>query len=481
MMNKKTFLTLALAISCLTAAQTAVAASDDPVIMTINGKPILRSEFEYSYNKNNGKEVIDHKTVEEYVPLFVNYKRKVEAALDAKYDTLTSYRKEFRQYRDQQVAPTLINNADIEQEAKKIYQDTKDRIGPDGLLNPAHILIRVGQNDSESVKAAAEQRADSIYNAIKKGAKFEDLAVKLSQDMGSARRGGDIGWIQHGQTLPKFDEAAFALKDGEVSEPVLSEVGYHIIKINGRKQLEPYDTLRSDILNFIDKRGIREAMAKNRLKAIAVAKGMTEDQVMDSRTDSIAAISLDTKYLIQEYHDGLLLFEASNREVWEKAAKDEEGLLKFFKKNRKKYAWDEPRFKGIAYYTRDIADVEAVKKSVKGKKFADWAQILRNTFNNDSVLRIRVEKGIFKKGDNALVDKNEYDVADAKVKEVQDFPNTATYGKMLKAPEELSDVKALVIADYQSAMEEEWLKVLEKKYPAEINQEVLKTVKPRKE
>ncbi len=477
-MNKKTLLASAMVMLC--AAVPAIQAADeDPVIMTINGKPILRSEFEYSYNKNNGADVIDHKTVEEYVELFINYKRKVEAALDAKYDTLTSYRKEFRQYRDQQVAPTLINAADVEQEAQKIYRDTKDRIGPDGLINPQHILIRVGQNDDEAVKQKAGQRADSIYNAIVNGADFNILAATHSQDPGSARRGGEIGWIQHGQTLPKFEETAFALKDGEVSKPVLSEVGYHIIKIKGRKQLEPYDSLRTDIHNFIEKRGIREAMAKNRLKSIAETKGMTEEQVMDNRADSISAIDSDMKYLIQEYHDGLLLFEISNREVWEKAAKDEAGLAKFFKKNRKKYTWDEPRFKGIAYHTREAADVEAVKKSVKGKAFDDWAQILRTTFNNDSVLRIRVEKGIFKKGDNGLIDRNEFGVAGAKVKEVKDFPNVATFGKIIKTPEEFSDVKALVVADYQEMMEKEWLKTLAAKYPAKVNQEVLKTVKPK--
>ena len=477
-MNTKTIMASALAMLCLSIPALSME-DEDPIIMTINGKPIQRSEFEYSYNKNNGEDVIDHKTVEEYVELFVKYKRKVEAALDAQYDTLISYRKEFRQYRDQQVAPTLINDNDVEAEAQRIYKSTKERIGPDGLVNPQHILIRVGQNDTEEAKNTAEQRADSIYNAIVAGANFDNLAISLSQDPGSARRGGDIGWIQHGQTLPKFDEVIFALKDGEVSKPVLTEVGYHIIKVKGRKQLEPYDSLRTDIYNFIEKRGIREALAKNRMKAIAESKGISEEQVMDNRADSISSIDADMKYLIQEYHDGLLLFEISNREVWEKAAKDEAGLEKFFKKNRKKYAWDEPRFKGIAYRTRDVEDVEAVKKSVKGKDFADWAQILRTTFNNDSVLKIRVEKGIFKKGDNGLVDRNEFGVADAKVKEVKDFPNTATYGKMIKAPETYSDVKALVVADYQEAKEQEWVKTLESRYPVEINYEVLKTVKAK--
>ena len=65
---------------------------DDPVIMTVNNQPVLRSEFEYSYNKNNSEGVIDKKTVDEYVDLFVNYKLKVAAALEARYDTLTSFK-----------------------------------------------------------------------------------------------------------------------------------------------------------------------------------------------------------------------------------------------------------------------------------------------------------------------------------------------------------------------------------------------------
>lgn len=194
---------------------------------------------------------------------------------------------------------------------------------------------------------------------------------------------------------------------------------------------------------------------------------------MDARADSISAIDQDMKYLIQEYHDGLLLYEVSNHEVWEKAASDEKGLGKFFKKNKKKYAWDEPRFKGIAYHTKDIADVEAVKKSVKGKKFDEWASVLRTTFNNDSVLRIRVEKGIFKKGDNGLVDKMQFGVADAKVKTMKNFPHDAVYGKMLSAPEEMSDVKALVVADYQELMEKEWVKSLREKYPVDVRWDII--------
>ncbi len=461
-------------------ASCAMAQDADPVIMTINGKPVLRSEFVYSYNKNNGEDVIDHKTVEEYVELFVNYKRKVEAALDAHLDTLTSYNKEFRQYRDQQLLPSLVSNDDIEKETKKIYDQTAKRIGPDGLVDVAHILLRVPQNAEEDDKAKAEQRADSIYNAIMKGADFAELARTKSEDPGSARNGGRIGQIEHGQTLEVFDKAAFALKDGEVSKPVLSEVGYHIIKMIEHKQFPPFDSVHQDILQFIEKRNIRDAIARERVKNMAAAAGKTEMEMMDAIADSASVADADTKYLIKEYHDGLLLYEISNREVWEKAAQDTKGQEAFFKKNKKKYTWDAPRFKGIAYHTRDIADVEAVKKSLKGKSFDKWVDILRTTFNKDSVLRIRVEKGVFKKGDNGLVDKNEFGVADAKVKEIKDFPNTATYGKVIKTPEEMSDVKAAVIADYQDAMEKDWLKQLAARYPFTLNKEVLATVKEEK-
>ena len=87
-------------------------AQTDPVIMTVAGVPVPRSEFEYSYNKNNGADVIDKKTVDEYVDLFINYKLKVAAALEAKYDTLTSFKQEYTMYRDQQVRPTMVTDAD---------------------------------------------------------------------------------------------------------------------------------------------------------------------------------------------------------------------------------------------------------------------------------------------------------------------------------------------------------------------------------
>ena len=319
-------------------AITAGAQTSDPVVMTINGQNVTRSEFEYSYNKNNGDEVIEKTTVEQYVPLFVNYKLKVAAALDARLDTLTSFKQEFAKYRDQQVRPTIVTSEDVENEARKIYDDRQKMIGDKGLIRPAHILIRLAQKASSAAQDSAKARIDSIYACLRSGADFADLATRLSQDPGSAKRGGLLPWICIGQTLKEFEDVAFSLNKGEMSKPFLSPVGYHIVKMTDRKQLEPYDSLRANIITFIEKRNLRDAIAQRKVSEMVKSSDgrLTVAEIMQQRADSLAKVDETMKYLIQEYHDGLLLFEVSNREVWEKAAADSVGQMKWYKKYRKK-------------------------------------------------------------------------------------------------------------------------------------------------
>lgn len=330
---RKTLLSILCAFAITAGAQTS-----DPVVMTINGQNVTRSEFEYSYNKNNGDEVIEKTTVEQYVPLFVNYKLKVAAALDARLDTLASFKAEFAKYRDQQVRPTIVTSEDVENEARKIYDDRQKMIGDKGLIRPAHILIRLAQKASSAAQDSAKARIDSIYACLKSGADFADIATRLSQDPGSAKRGGLLPWICTGQTLKEFEDVAFALNKGEISKPFLSPVGYHIVKMTDRKQLEPYDSLRANIITFIEKRNLRDAIAQRKVSEMVKSSDgqLTAAEIMQQRADSLAKVDETMKYLIQEYHDGLLLFEISNREVWEKAAADSVGQMKWYKKYRKK-------------------------------------------------------------------------------------------------------------------------------------------------
>ena len=464
--------------ACFMSAAALAQTTDDPVVMTINGEPVLRSEFEYSFNKNNSEGVIDKKTVEEYVDLFVNYKLQIAAALDAKIDTLKSYKDEFRQYRDQQIRPLLVTDADMEREAHKIYDDAAKRVGPDGLIRTAHILIRANQQAPQAEWDAAKVRIDSIYKALKAGADFAELATRVSQDPGSARQGGLLPFVQRGQLVKEYEDAAFALQPGEMSGIVTSPFGYHIILMKERKQFEPFEYHRNSILRFMEQRNMRDNIASQKIDSLVAAnpKGLTKEEMMDQKSDEFAAKDMELKYLIREYHDGLLLYEIKNMNVWDKGAKDEEGLARYFKKHKKNYAWDEPRYKGMAYHVKDVADIKAVKDCVKKLDFDKWADKLRTTFNADSVIRIRVEKGIFKKGDNALVDSLVFK-KDTTVTKVKDYPYDAVYGKILKkGPETYQDVRGQVVSDYQEQLEKEWIAQLRRKYTFKVNEEVLKTV-----
>ena len=471
-MKFKSLLAAMLIVASSAGAQTA-----DPVVMTINGNPVLRSEFEYSYNKNNSETVVDKKSVADYVPLFVNYKLKVLAAEAAGIDTTSAFRKEFLSYRDQQVRPSFINDDDVEAEARKIYKETQTRIDSNGgLVRPSHILLMLKQNATQAEQDAAKLRADSIYTALVKGANFADLARRLSDDKGSASRGGDISWVQKGQTVKEFEDVVFAMKKGELSKPFLSPFGYHIVKLTDKQNFFPYDSLRTDIRRFIDQRGLRERIISQKLDSLAKAAkpATTVQALLDQRVKEMSAKDSGLRNLIREYHDGLLLYEISNRLVWDKAAKDEAGLAAFFKKNRKRYAWTEPRFKGIAYNCKDAADVEAVKRSIKKVDFADWAETLRKQFN-DSTLRIKVVKGVFKKGDNALVDREVFH-KDTTYTAPKGYEHVAVFGKTLKAPKTYDDVRELVVADYQEYLEKQWIADLRKQYHVVLNEEVLATV-----
>lgn len=452
------------------------AQSSDPILMRINGQSVTRSEFEYSYNKNNAEGVIDKKTINDYIPLFVAYKLKVEAAKDAKLDTLNSFQKEFAGYRDQQIRPAFITDEDVEAEAKKLYAETQQQIDNNGgMLKLAHILILVPQHADSLTQLSAKNRIDSIYTALKKGADFAKLAKELSQDQGSASKGGELSWIVKGQTLKEFEDAAWAMKDGEMSKPVKTAVGWHIILRKGHQNFYSYESQRDAIMNYISQRGLKENIIDMKLDSLAKARHSTPSDILDAKRQEMEANDLNLKYLIQEYHDGLLVYEISNREVWEKAQQDFLGQESFFKRNRKNYKWEEPRFKGMAYCTRQAEDIENVKKAVKGKPFEKWAEILRSTFNSDSVLRIRVEEGIFKKGYNALVDKQIFG-KDTLATPLKDFPYTAVYGKKISAPETVDDVRQQVISDYQEALEKRWVEALRKLYRVEIDENVLQTV-----
>lgn len=454
-----------------------VSMAQDPVVMTIGGRNIGRTEFEYFFNKNNDSKNKTGKAVEDYVDLFINYKLKVLAAEDAHLDTLSSFIKEFRNYRDMQLRPYVSDEAYEDSVAKSVYDAYKKEVGDSDLLHIAHIMMILPQRSSDVLKAAKKERIDSAYQALKNGADFTELAKKCSEDYTTAPNGGDLPWIGPKQTLPEFEKVAYSLKPGEYSKPFLSSVGYHIIYMKERKKLEPYAEKKAEIMKMLESRGIKDMAAEHKIsQMVEASKGkLTREDVMANLEKQAGKSDRNLKYLVEEYHDGLLLYEASNRFVWKKAAEDQPGLEKYFKKNKAKYKWDSPRFRGFVIFTKSQKLLSDAQNFLKKYSTEEGIVAFNQSLPKDSLKSMRIRFGVFKEGEDAHVDYFAFKKA-APTTQNKFFPFSGISGKVLSSPKIYSDVKAQVTSDYQDEKEKEWVEGLRKKYPFTVNKEVLSTV-----
>lgn len=457
-------------------AVTGFAQANDPILMTINNQPIKRSEFEYSYNKNNSEGVIDKKTIEEYVPLFVNFKLKVLAAKEAQFDTITSVKNDLMSYREQMVLPTITDNAFIEAKAFETYKATAARFGGQDLLTASHILVLMKQDATPEQQKVAKVRIDSIYNALKAGADFAELATKCSDDKMSAVKGGSLGQFGKGMTIPDFENVAYQLKAGELSEPFKSTVGWHVIKMIERHPFEPYEYHREAIMKFLDARGIQKVAANHYIDSLAKNEGVERQVIIDRKFNELIKNSSEQNFLAQEYYDGTMMYEIVKTNVWDVAAEDEVGLATYFAKNKKKYQWDSPRFKGILIKAKKQEIIDNAPKILKKEKDdSKWGQMLVDEYNKDSLVLVRIEHGVYKEGDNANIDILQFG-KQAELKTPNGYDYLYAYGRKISKPETYKDVKSQVISDYQSAKEQEWVEQLRKKYSFSVDKEVLKTV-----
>ena len=467
---------LLFALCAATMASTAMAQADDPIVMTVNGEDVRRSEFEYSYNKNNTDLVVDKASLDEYVELFVNYKLKVAAAKDAQLDTMVSFQQEMADYRAQQAEEYLLDSAFIEAEAHKVYDSTVESIGSEGLFQASHILVRLSQRASAAEQARAKHRIDSLYRELKGGADFVTMASLYSEDPGSARNGGMLPWLHKGQLLEEFEVVALAMQPGELSEPVLSPVGYHIIYMNDRKQFEPYEYHREGILEFLDQRGIRSAAKQSMGVKLARQMGTTPEQALERAEKELDAKYPEFGFLMKEFYEGSLLYEISVREVWDKAANDEKGLEKYFKKNKKNYRYDEPVYRGLVVHCISEDVLKGVKKVVKKQPQKEWVKVIRENFNSDSLIQVRMVRGPFTVGKSVHADYYAFGVGE-RPEAQESLPFTGVVGKLQKkGPDTYEDVRGEVTADYQALLEKKWVSELRKKYSVVLYPEALATV-----
>jgi peptidyl-prolyl cis-trans isomerase SurA len=681
-MYKKSFLTTALLVS-FTAVYSQVpkkvapsaksqkeAAIADPTIMTIAGKPVTKSEFLAIYNKNNKEASKDAKAIQDYLQLFINFKLKVKEAEELGLDTLQSFRNELEGYRKQLAQPYLVDNEVNEQLLKEAYDrlktdirashilinckadalpkdtliaynkaiDTRNKIlngdsftdaakklsddpsakenGGDlgyfsamqmvypfesacynskvndvtlpirtkfgyhiikitdkraaqGQITVAHIMVKANAAMNPTDSAAARNKINEIYTKLKAGENFADLASQFSDDKGSSKRGGELPSFGTGRMVAEFEKASFAIaKDGAYSEPILTQYGWHIIKRISKKEMGTFEEMKAELKAKIAKDSRSQKSKDSMISKIKKEYGFTETAnakaefvaTIDStffagnwksdkaskltknlfklgdkqftqkdftkylETHQSQRLKIDTKVLIddmyntfvsekclayeeqkipsknaeyralmQEYRDGILLFDLTDKKVWTMAVKDTSGLKNFYEQNKSKYMWEQ-RTEAVVYTCKNDSVANAVKgllnppppPAVKKKKKGEpeppakpltEAEIL-SIINKNSQLNLKVEHGKFTKGENEGVDKVAGKLGMSENMNINKQVVFVNVEKILSPDNKsLSEARGIVTADYQNVLEKEWLEGLKKKYKVEVNEAVVSSIK----
>lgn len=211
---------------------TQVSAQQDPVLLEIDGDKVTKSEFLQIYLKNNNNPKYDKASLDEYMVLFKKFKLKVAEAEALGYDTIPKLVKELAGYRKQLATPYLTDSAMNEYLVKEAYERTINEI------RASHILLRLEPNAKPSDTLAAYNKILALRKRIQNGESFEAVATGKngSEDPSVRTNGGDLGYFTAFQMVTPFEDAAFNTPVGQLSMPVRTKFGYHLIKVTDKRK-----------------------------------------------------------------------------------------------------------------------------------------------------------------------------------------------------------------------------------------------------
>jgi len=428
-----------------------------------------------------------------------------------------------------------------------------------GQVKVAHIMVALPENSSQETETAAKEKIDMIAEKLKNGEDFATLAKEYSDDKFSGTNGGDLNWFGTGAMIQPFEEAAFALKNaGDISEPVRTFYGWHIIKKYDSKEVETFDEMYEDlstkVLNdtryelcektFVDKlkteynfkelskstnfytivdstiykakwdvstaknlNSILFTIADLKITEQDFANYLNENQKWQYEKDINEFIdneyetfvneeikeyeksNLENKYpdfksIMQEYHDGILLFGLQEEEVWNKAVNDTIGLENYYQQIKNNYMADKKMRASIYSYSSEsyMKKAQKVLKKNISIQLPD-STIVQKVDKTGENFKI-ISQDTFEKGTNDTIDMvfTKYETNEIQETEkIVTLPNSkiivAVYEIIPSQPKELSEIKGLVISEYQTILEDKWIEELKNKYKITINDEVLKSIK----
>jgi len=424
-----------------------------------------------------------------------------------------------------------------------------------GDITVAHIMIMRPRKEDAAEEAKAKTSINEIYQKLKQGEDFAALAKQFSQDKSNAANGGHLNRFSSGElSSTEFEDHAFALKTpGEISEPFQSQFGWHIVKLIERHPVKTYEEVLPDFENRIKRddrsRLIAASLNKQLKKKYDIKKDskVYEETVKtlndsiymqgwglpknsadftkktlitinnDKKVDAKAFLDyingqqrtgLNTKPLsrlasvlfdkfteeqlnvyynenlekefpefamvMEEYRDGLLLFDLMEKEIWEKAKTDTIGLQKFYDANKANYQWKDRIEADIFSSTDEKMAKQAREHLLKGKD----AAFIKEKLNVDKKVNIIEKSGTFEKDSDALPKQLQWKTGVSEVIKEGNYYYVAKVGKLLPAgPKTLDEARGRVINDYQQYLENNWVGELKKEFTVKVNQDTFAKVK----
>jgi peptidyl-prolyl cis-trans isomerase C len=232
-------------------------AQEDPVLATVNGKVLMRvSDFEriIGYYDAEKQEVLRQNPQFKATIL----ERIVQAAVisqmarNAGFDKRAEVKEQLELLSNDFLASEylrkgLTDTVTVTDEDVKIYyQAHKEEFGTPETVKARHILVAAQKSATEDERKAAREKAEGLQKRARSGEDFAKLAAEYSDDPASKTRGGDLGFFTKGRMVPEFEKAAFSLKPGEISDVIETPLGYHIIKVEEKKEAvqQPFDKVK---------------------------------------------------------------------------------------------------------------------------------------------------------------------------------------------------------------------------------------------
>ena len=231
------------------------------VIATIGGKPVTEKDLDLAYEELASSlppQVSDAQKKDYALSYLADLKAGAQAAIEAKLDQSEDYVRRLAYAKEKLLLEAYLaletKKQVTEEKMRKLYDDSIKAMKPEMEIKARHILV------------PTEQEAKDIAAKLKSGVDFAKLAQEFSKDPGSGKEGGDLGWFTTDRMVPEFGEAASKMKPGQVSDPVKTQFGWHIIKVEEMREKKPptFEEVKDQVQQFLERQVQTDIISKLR-------------------------------------------------------------------------------------------------------------------------------------------------------------------------------------------------------------------------